>query len=133
MQGILIYLRGGNLVIDDICVKILSMYKGYQSGETIHPKKRTVTNLTFSHDALGFFDGVPQDGLYAIGVLLNLNDAHIFKMKLNHGRGYNTKDGLITLWCLCKVDLSFGLDSIKSYGDYLVIINVSFSNLIQID
>ena len=78
--------------------------------------------MTFSQDAMGFFDGAIHDGLCEARILLILMRPTFFKMKLNCGRSSNTKAELLTLWCLCKVALSFGLDSIKIYGNSLIII-----------
>ena len=44
-------------------------------------------------------------------------------MKLNCGRGTNAKEQLLSLWCLCKVALTFGLDAINIFGNSQVILN----------
>ena len=76
-----------------------------------------------SQDVVGFFDGVPQDGLCPAQVHILLNEAHSFRLKLNYGRGTNTKDELLALWCLYKVSLTFGLYAINIFVDSLIIIN----------
>ena len=79
---------------------------------------------TIQHnDAIGYFDGSTKVGFYAVGVALYVNNNHIFKFKLHCGKGSNIKDELLSLWCLCKATLTFGLDEIKIFGDSQVIVN----------
>lgn len=54
---------------------------------------RVVRAPSFNHNwPIGFFDGASQDNGTRCGssVYLNLRDFHVFKLKLNCGRGTNT-------------------------------------------
>ena len=39
------------------------------------------------------------------------------------GRGTNTKDELLALWCLFLVAKMMDIDSMKNFGDFMMIIN----------
>ena len=78
---------------------------------------------TIQHnDAVGYFDGSTKVGFYAVGVALYVNNNHIFKFKLHYGKVSNINDGLLALWCLCKIARVFGIVTLHVFGDSKVTI-----------
>ena len=104
------------------CLRIIGvLHKGYFEAEVKKYKIREVVELPISHEAIGFFDEPSQGGICAVGLVLRLNKDHFFKFKLNCWSRSNTKSKLMALRCLSSMASNFGIDSLKFYGDSMVI------------
>ena len=69
-----------------------------------------VRNIAMTSLALGFFNDAVQGGFFGAGCVLNITNKHFFKLNIFCGRGNNTKDELLALWCLIFVANLFGID-----------------------
>ena len=49
---------------------------------------------------IGFFDGVEKDGMCGAGMVIMLHMEHSFWLRMDVGRGTNTRSELLALWGL---------------------------------
>ena len=84
-----------------------------------------MSDLPYTSVATTFFDHVAQDGICCASILLRINEEHLLRIKLNCGKGNNTKDELLALWFLVNFDSILGIDTLNIYGDSLVVVNWS--------
>ena len=80
-------------------------------------------DLPYTSVATRFSDHAAQDGICCASILLRINEEHLLRIKLNCGKGNNTKDELLALWFLVIFYSILGIDTLNIYGDFLVIIN----------
>ena len=104
-------------------MKIMSSYKDYAPMTVKVKKLRQFPVLSNSIGATGSFDGVAWFGLCGIGMFLQINDEHQFKLRMNCGKGTNTKFELLALCCLAKVAYILSIDSLSVIGSSMVIVN----------
>ena len=105
------------------CMKIDSSYKFYSMVEFRIKGLRRIHEFHVSSETTGFLYWGTQSGISGAGVFFRINDEHLFRLKMNCGRGSNTKYELLYISCLSKFASTLGIDILKIYGDSLVIVN----------
>ena len=71
---------------------------------------------------LVFFYGAAKDSFCVSNTVHQVNKDHYFNLKLNYGLGSNTRAELLTLWCLCRMAILFGIDTLNVYVYSIVIV-----------
>ena len=91
-----------------------------------HPKNYRSRNIgppPRTRFPVAFFDGVVVASLGGAGIVIWLNDHHLFSITLGCGPSTNTRVELLALWALLSVAKDFGLPYLYVFSDSLVIRN----------
>ena len=104
-------------------MRTINYYREYEVVLERCKKQRHIDNFSILGKTYGLFYGATQDGICGVGGLLKLNEEDMFSLKLNCVCGTNTIVELLALWCLVKFASMLGIDTLHSFGDFIVIIN----------
>ena len=72
---------------------------------------------------VGHFDGAANDGNCGVGMVINVDSLHSNRLRLDVGRGTNTKSKLLALWGLIYFSIHKNIPGLLVLGDSKVIVD----------
>lgn len=111
-----------------------NLYHTYSKDVIITRNHQRLSNLNLEENGkvVGFFDGASSENNCGARFTISCGKEYTLKFRLACGPGTNTKAELLGLWGFLKVALLCGMDSLRIFGDSLVIIKWA-NKLVHLD